>query len=233
MVDYRDLGGRGEWLMESSTGDAVLLVNDTVVARVTGAGVATVTTLNAALTGNVTGNLSGATVATTGVTSTTSGVGAIGAQGTLVAEEGNSAIHVTHLTFTKTQAVSGAALSFGAALYTLPAVPCLILGASIDGTITGTAEASTPETGIGTTIGSGANSALSAVGAGAENIITGTAAAGAVSTGVAADIVSGSTLLPTVVAASSVLYANIASTWTATESIVYAGTVRVAWIELI
>lgn len=233
MPSYTPIAGRGAWYVDDATGDIVLVIGDTVVFRVTDASAVTATTVAANLTGATSGAVAATTVASSGLTTTTAGIGAIGSDGTLVSEGGNSAVHVVEFTFSKVQAVAAAALSWGAELYTLPAVPCLILGASLDSTLAGTAEGSTPETGIGTTVGSGANATLDLVGAGAENIITGTAAAGAVGAGVAADIVSGPVLLPAVVAASSVLYGNVASTWDASEDITFAGTGRLSYVPLV
>lgn len=170
-------------------------------------------------------------------TSTTS-VGTIGADGTLVNEETFGPFHRTTLTFTDTITVAAAALAGGASCYTFPAVRTLIMGLSIDGTITsvgaGGAVGDTPDVGVGILAGTGANATLNAVGATAENVITG-AASGAVAAapGVAHDsntaVGLGNGL---VLAASQTIWANFADTWAGADNVTYAGTMIIIWAAL-
>lgn len=90
---------------------------------------------------------------------------------------------VTTLTFSALAVAAVAAAAdeaIGKLLYTLPAGAHLIRAAYMNVALSDTADlidADTPEVGLGTLIGSGANATLGAVGAGAENIIEGQVAA--------------------------------------------------------
>jgi hypothetical protein len=172
------------------------------------------------------------TLSTTGLMTTTQGVGAAAADGTLESEEGGGGQHLTKLTFTDTASAAGAALAAGALVYTFPAVPCLVRGVYVSGTLTAATETGTPEVGVGTLVGSGANATLGAVGATAENIIEGTASEAFASGGTAFTRSSLVAKLPLIVAASSVLHVNYAQTYTETEDVTVAGTIWVDWVEL-
>jgi hypothetical protein len=186
----------------------------------------------------VTGATSLAAVSTTGATTTTSGVGAIGADGSLTSERGISGVHLTKLTFAKSATVAAAALSWGGECYTMPAVRTVILGLSIDGymqsTGAGGAVGDVGEVGVGVLVGSGAAATLAAVGANAENIITGTAhTAVAADTSGVADVATAVGLgAGLVLAASAVIYANAAGTWSGADDVAFAGTMHVCWAEL-
>jgi hypothetical protein len=170
--------------------------------------------------------------------SSTTAVGAIAADGTLVNEESFGPFHRTTLTFTDTITVGAAALAGGAACYTFPAVRTLIMGLSIDGTITsvgaGGAVGDTPDVGVGILAGTGANATLNLVGATAENIITG-AASGAVAVAPGVDHDS-NTLVGLgngiVLAASQTVWANFADTWSGADDVTYAGTMIIVWAAL-
>lgn len=172
------------------------------------------------------------TLSTTGAMTTTSGVGAAASEGTLVSEEGGGGQHLSKLTFTNDTAAAGAALADGALVYTFPAIPCLVRGVYVSGTLTAATETGTPEIGVGTLVGSGANATLGAVGATAEDIIEGTASEAFASGGTAFTRNSAVAKLPLVVAASSVLHVNYALGYTATETVTVAGTVWIDWVEL-
>jgi hypothetical protein len=126
----------------------------------------------------------------------------------------------------------GAAESEGVLLYTLPAGACVVKQAYMtlaiqqqDGNIT----ADTPEVGLGTTIGSGANATLGAVDAAAENIITAQVAAdcdGAATVKTIADQV-----LVVETGGDHTIYFNVADTWAASgdTGALVSGTVVLHW----
>lgn len=100
------------------------------------------------------------------------------ATGSTVVEYGDQYQYTSVITVNTTlPAIAGGAdLAVGKLLYTLPAGACVIKQAYMSLAITQTEAnitADTPDVGLGTTIGSGANALLSDVGAAAENIITG------------------------------------------------------------
>lgn len=177
------------------------------------------------------------TVSTTGNTTTTSGVGALAAQGLVVTERGASGIHHTTATYNFNLAVGGAvSLAGGAAIYTLPAVRCRILGLSTDATWTSTGAGGcvgdTPDCGVGTALAAGAVGTLDLAGAGAENLITGVALS-ALSAAPGDDLnqiilvaTSG-----TPVAASTTIYANFADPWAGADTVNLNGTLKLFWIE--
>jgi hypothetical protein len=172
------------------------------------------------------------TLSTTGAMTTTSGVGAVAADGTLTSEEGGGGQHLTKLTFTDTLSVAGAALAAGALSYTMPAVPCMLRGAYMSGTLTAATETGTPEIGLGTVVGAGANATLGAVGTTSEDLIEGTASEAFSSGGTAFTRNSLVAKLPLILAASAVIHVNYALTYTATEDVTVAGTLWLDWVEL-
>ena len=161
----------------------------------------------------------------------TKDLGAIAGDASAVTEYGPR-IRQSVVTFSDTQAVAGAALAFGAAAYTTPAVPVAIFGAYISGTATAATSTDTPEVGLGTTVGSGANATLGAVGAGAENLIEGAAISAISASGTAFTAQSAPAKVPLILAASQTLYVNVADTWTPSEDVTVAGTLRVLWAPL-
>lgn len=233
MAEYYQVGSGGSnegWFIEKSTSDLVYKdSSDNIRMRIDNA------TGNMTTYGTITGTAGAAAFAalsTTGAMTTTDGVGAAAADGTLVSESGGGGQHLTKLTFTDTTAAAGANLAAGALVYTFPAVPILVRGVYVSGTLTAATETGTPEIGVGTLVGSGANATLGAVGATAEDIIEGTASEAFASGGTAFTRNSAVAKCPLVVAASSVLHVNYALGYTATENVTVAGTVWIDWCEL-
>lgn len=135
--------------------------------------------------------------------------------------------------------VAGAALATGVALGTLPVARIAVLGAELDlSYVASGACAIAADIGVGTLVGSGAQSVLSGVGATAEDCLNGqtvTVLNGTTpvlyniyATG-EVDVKDGSTTAKT-------LYLNIAGDWTGgggfTGTITYTGTVTVIWTTL-
>lgn len=107
----------------------------------------------------------------------TSNIGVAGT-GTTAVEYGDGYQHTTVLTVDSVlPAITGGVdQATGKLLYTLPAGACIINNAYMSMAITQSEShinADTPDIGLGTTIGSGANATLDAVGTDAENILTG------------------------------------------------------------
>lgn len=96
------------------------------------------------------------------------------ATGVTATEHGNGLYHQTVLTYDSfTKDIAGANLAHGKAAYTFPLGGILMHGGTLDVTITGATETGTPDIGVGTLIGSGANADLGSVGATAEDILNG------------------------------------------------------------
>ena len=156
-----------------------------------------------------------------------------------VAEAGDSYHHVTTLTLTAFavgDSADNAALSDGALIYTLPAGAIIVDACSLDVALTlaDAVQTDTPELGVGTTVGSGANATLGAVGAAAENVFEGTAVANVAGTTPleAVKQPTAATTLLISAAADHTLYLNVADTWadlTAASAITATGTVRLVW----
>ena len=136
---------------------------------------------NATFPGNLTltGNLTVAGSATVGgeaISDLSSTAGTVTTPATTVAVEYGDAInHVTKLTltgFVVDDSGDNANLAIGASLYTFPAGDILVDNASFVGGVTAAISITTdtPEVGIGTVIGSGANATLSTTG---EDILEG------------------------------------------------------------
>jgi hypothetical protein len=145
--------------------------------------------------------------------------------------------HVTKLTFTdlNVEAVAGAAAeAIGALLYTLPANAHLIRSAFMDVGLTNTdstIDADTPDVGLGTLKGDGANATLDAVGAAAENILTGQTAADVTGTKTTKGVSDQALVINP--ADARTIYLNIADTWAGADTMVKAtGTVVIEWVNL-
>ncbi|MCA9340679.1 MAG: hypothetical protein KDA17_07215, partial [Candidatus Saccharibacteria bacterium] len=94
---------------------------------------------------------------------------------TTAVEYGDEINHTTKLTladFAVGTSGDNASLAIGASLYTFPAGEILVENVSVVGAITAdiSVTTDTPEFGLGTTVGSGANATLGAVDAAAENV---------------------------------------------------------------
>lgn len=163
---------------------------------------------------------------------TTSNVGVVGTNVTAV-EQGSSRQHTTVLTLTSADLGAIAAMAdqaVGAAIYTLPAGAIAVKVAYMSVGLTGAVgvQGDTPDVGIGTLVGSGANAVLSAVGAGAENIITGQTAADANGTATVRTIVNQVLAIET--GDSHIVYLNAADGWAAASATLLAtGTVVLEW----
>jgi len=153
--------------------------------------------------------------------------------------------HVTEITIPSQVIITtsgGENLAAGLELYTLPDGAVNIIGSAMHVFLTGTTahEDDTPEVGLGTTIGSGANATLGAVGAGAENVFgphvvagiedDGTEGALNLSGGSSTTANKSSGLFLADGDASRTIYLNIADGWAATAGTVTAeGKVYLTW----
>lgn len=163
---------------------------------------------------------------------TADGVGAAGDDADSVVEHGSGKRHNTVITFSDTHTLAGANLAVGSHLYTFPAKKILVHGVWISSTLTAATETATPDVGVGTTVGSGAQTVLSGVGAAAENIISGVASS-AISAGGTADTSETlASVCPLFLAASAAVYYNMAAGWSASEDLTVSGTARISWEEL-
>lgn len=168
-------------------------------------------------------------------------LGVIAAPATTTAEEyGDVYNRITRLRMTAfAVGTSGdnASLGIGAKFYTLPAGALVVENASLVGTVNAAVDVqtSTPDTGIGTTVASGANAVLSAVAATAENILGGVAAASVNNGAVGGSSVTGpGSLIPLFIAAAGVhdLYLNMAAAWanvTAAGAVTFTGIITLRW----
>lgn len=159
-------------------------------------------------------------------------IGAVPA-GVTATESGDKDFHKTVLSIADLDLgaiAAAAAESTGALVYTLPAGDIQVTGAYMSIALTnadGNIDADTPDVGVGTTVGSGANALLSAVGAAAENIITGQTAADVTGTATLA-LVDAALQIPA--ANDHTVYLNIADTWAGAETGVIAnGTITLIW----
>ncbi len=154
--------------------------------------------------------------------------------GSTAVESGEAIHHKTTLTVASTlPAIAGGAdLSVGKLLYTFPAGAIVVHAAYMSMAITQTEahiNADTPDIGIGTTIGSGANALLSDVGAGAENILTGQTANNC--TGTAEVKTVADQVLVIEAGDPHTVYFNVADGWAASgdAAAIIAGTVVIDW----
>lgn len=170
---------------------------------------------------------------------TDSNVGTVGTNVTAV-ERGDEVHHVTILTLASVAITIGdnAALSMGSLIYTFPAGVVHVEAADCSvglNLTTGTPTTDTPEVGLGTTIGSGANATLGAVDAAAENIAGPSAADDIAGTAEAFDSVTAAgTKSNTLVIASAgdhTVYLNFADTWADVDdtAATASGTVTLNW----
>lgn len=163
---------------------------------------------------------------------TTGNIGTVNT-GTTAVEYGDAYHHVSVLTVSTTlpAIAGGAALAVGKLLYTLPAGRIVINSVAMSMAITQTQahiNANTPDVGLGTTIGSGANALLSSVGAAAENLLTGQTAADCNGTATVKTVHA-----PVVIAAADdhTIYFNAAASWAASgdAAALLTGTVEIDW----
>lgn len=158
--------------------------------------------------------------------------------GVTAVEYGDAINHKTVLTVSQEDALTAAdnaALASGYLLYTLPAGAVVVKSSYMSVGVTMAEDTTaTPEVGLGTTIGSGANATLGAVGAAAENIQEGKAAANASGT---ATVQTKGTLLVIEAAGDHTVYLNCADTWADTAGTDLtgdiAGTVILEWTFLV
>ena len=167
---------------------------------------------------------------------TTATAGAVGTGVTAVEFSADGINFTTILTLTGVVITIGdtAALSMGALIYTLPAGDVAIEAAAISVGLTlttGTPTTDTPEVGLGTVIGSGANATLGAVGTTAEDIMEGVVMADIAGTAKAnmdqrpMDMLAG---------AAHTVHLNFADTWADVDNTAAtaAGTVTLSWSKL-
>ncbi len=165
-------------------------------------------------------------ISTTNVGTANTGVTAV--------EYGDAYKHTTILTISQVNAVTvddNAAISDGYLLYTFPAGEIVIDSAYMSMAVTLAEDTTaTPEVGLGTLIGSGANATLGAVGAGAENVLGPATADDCAGT---AEVLTAAPGLVIATAAAHILHFNIAATWADTAGTDLtgdiAGTVVLNW----
>lgn len=192
----------------------------------------------------VAGGVSALSVSSTG---NASGVGTVGSSAVVPVESGDAATHVTDLTITNLTlgqvANGGETLAFGGLLYTFPAgtivVKTIHFNIGLSSPDSAGMNADTPDVGVGTLVGSGANATLNLVGAAAENILTGQTFADV--TGTATDVLSplagAGPILNIESGDAHVVYLNAADAWadpgTGNPGTVVAnGTVSIEWVKL-
>lgn len=166
-------------------------------------------------------------------------LGAKAAVGTLTVSETGDAYHkVSTLTLTNFAvgtAGDNASLAIGALLYTLPdgAVAVDHAYASVALTLNSDVQTDTPEIGIGTVVGSGANATLGAVGATSENIAEGAAVADVDGTVFISQAAPPSGSVVIAAGDAHTIYLNAADGWadttTGTRALTATGTVRIFW----
>lgn len=156
------------------------------------------------------------------------------APGVTATEWVNGRSHITQLAFENLpvgSAVGAANLALGVLLYTLPPGVILLKAARQSVGVLGSGalcDADTPDAGIGTTVGSGAQALLSGV-AGAENILTGQTLANC--TGTVATAALAATLAIEVAGAKTV-YFNLADGWAGAADFTASGSVVLEWVRL-
>lgn len=158
----------------------------------------------------------------------------VAAAGVTAVESGTNDFHKTVLTVSNLDlgAIAAAANeATGALVYTLPAGNIQVVGAFMSIALTnsdGNIDADTPDVGVGTTVGSGAQALLSGVGAAAENIITGTTAADVTGTATVTSVAD--IALQIAPAGDHTVYLNVADGWAGAETGVIAnGTITMVW----
>ena len=169
---------------------------------------------------------------------TTSNTAGVANTGVTAVEQSDGVNHITTLTISKTAAFASgdnASLAAGYLLYTLPAGAIAVTAAYMSVGLTNAEHAvETPDVGIGTLIGSGANATLGAVGPTAENIITGQTAGGCAGTATVKTIVDQPLAIES--GGSHAVYLNAACAWANTAgaalNVDVAGTVVLKWTLL-
>ncbi len=157
------------------------------------------------------------------------------ATGVSAVESGIGKNHVTTLTFTDLALISpvGAAnLAGGGLLYTLPTGPVIVKSAYMSVALTGSGancDADTPDTGVGTVIGSGANALLSAD-ATFENILTGQTSNDVNGTAEVAMV--SNQILNIAAADAHTVHLNTADGWAGACNVTGTGTVVIEWVNL-
>ena len=151
-------------------------------------------------------------------------------------ERGDGLHHTTVLTLSGVAATIGdnASLAGGALIYTLPAGALIVHSATMSVGLTlttGTPTTDTPELGLGTTVGSGANATLGDVDAAAENILGPAAADDIAGT---AELLTASPALVIEAAGDHTVYFNYADAWADVDDTAGTldGTVVIEWTLL-
>lgn len=159
--------------------------------------------------------------------------------GLTVTEEGDAINHKTIITladFAVGSAVGAAALAFGALLYTLPAGAQLMDITYMSVALTGTTTivADTPDFGVGSTMGTGANATLATTTIDYIDGQTSGAISGANTTtvmlGATAGIHTGIAL--NVAASAKTLYLNVADTWAGAGDVTATGVIHIIWKQV-
>lgn len=128
-----------------------------------------------------------------------------------------------------TQAVAAAALAFGAELYTFPEGVVKVESVTADVTIAAPTETLTPDIGVGSVIASGAVSVLGGT-ATFEDIMDGFTGEAITSGGALSNnYVEAEAGVLDGAATAKKAHLNIAGLWTASEDVVYSGTVTLYW----
>jgi len=172
------------------------------------------------------------------ITNLTGGLGAPSTLGSAVSgwtavEYGAGTQHRTVLTrdASYVKAVAGAALTFGDQAYNFPLGLIKCTGGTITFTIKGATATNTPEVGMGSVLGAGAQSNMGTAGATMEDVLDGTATAAITSAGTAvsyafaaeAGVLDGT-------ATAKDLFLNCAGNWAVTESITFSAiTIDLTW----
>lgn len=145
--------------------------------------------------------------------------------------------HATKLTFSALAVapiVGAADEAVGKLLYTLPVGAILVRAAHMNVALTDTADlidADTPEVGLGTTIGSGANATLGAVDAAAENIIVGQVADDVNGTYLSVGITNQGFVIPA--SGDKGVYLNVADGWAGADAgLKVSGSVVLEWVSI-
>lgn len=163
--------------------------------------------------------------------------GTVATGSTLASEIGNGVQYTTKLTVNTTlPAIAGGAnLAVGKLIYTFPAGVIVVNSSYMSIAVTQTQahiNADTPDIGLGTTIGSGANALLSDVAAASENILTGQTAANCTGT---ATVKTVGTQLIIASGDNHTVYINVADGWAASgdAAALLTGTVVLNWSFLV
>ena len=158
------------------------------------------------------------------------------AVGSTVVEYGNGIHHQSVITVDTTlgDIPGGANLALGKLIYTFPSGALNVKATYMSMALTqsdGNITSDTPDIGIGTTLASGVQTALSAAGAGAENMLTGQAADDCNGT---AEVIQLVTSLIVATGDAHVVYFNVADDWAASgdDACGIAGAIIIEWTFL-